>query len=70
MNMCTGTWGIVIQYLKEPTVLYAIKKGSPLLLGQNEKCSIITSEVSGFNNLVNNYHELKADTLYKIDNII
>ena len=48
--------------------LYAIKKGSPLLLGKNDNISIITSEVSGFNNLINNYHELISDTLYLIDN--
>lgn len=65
---CVGTWGLVIQNLQEPDKLYAIKKGSPLLLGKNNYISIITSEVSGFDNLINNYHELISDTLYLIDN--
>ncbi len=68
LNNCIGTWGLVIQFIEEPNKLYAIKKGSPLLLGKNEKLSIITSEVSGFNNLIKNYHELETDYLYIIDN--
>lgn len=69
LSKCIGTWGLVIQFIEEPKKLYAIKKGSPLLLGQNENLSIITSEVSGFNNLVKNYHDLESDYLYIIDNI-
>lgn len=69
INMCKGTWGLVIQYMLEPNVQYAIKTGSPLLLGKTENFSIITSEVSGFNNLINNYHQLESNKLYKIDNI-
>ena len=68
LNDFEGTWGLVIQNLKEPDKLYAIKKGSPLLLGKNSHMSIITSEVSGFDNLINNYHELISNTLYLIDN--
>ena len=55
LNDCIGTWGLVIQNLQEPDKLYAIKKGSPLLLGKSSDMSIITSEVSGFDNLINNY---------------
>ena len=65
---CNGTWGLVIQYIKEPDILYVVKKGSPLLIGKTEKYSIITSEISGFNNLINNYHELDSNKLYKINN--
>lgn len=65
---CIGTWALVIQNIQKPDKLYAIKKGSPLLLGKNNDISIITSEVTGFDNLINNYHELISDTLYLIDN--
>lgn len=68
LSMCTGTWGLVIQYLDNPNILYAIRKGSPLLLGKNDNISIITSEVSGFNNIITNYHDLISDVLYIIDN--
>jgi glucosamine--fructose-6-phosphate aminotransferase (isomerizing) len=68
LSLCIGTWGLVIQYIEEPFKLYAIKKGSPLLLGKNDNISIITSEASGFNNLINNYHELISDCVYVIDN--
>ena len=69
MSLCIGTWGLVIQYLNTPNKLYVIKKGSPLLLGKSNDISIITSEVSGFNNLINNYHEMISDNVYIIDNI-
>jgi glucosamine--fructose-6-phosphate aminotransferase (isomerizing) len=65
-----GTFGLVIQYLKEPNILYAIKRGSPLLIGKSNldnNFTIVTSETSGFNNLVNNYHELLTENLYIIN---
>ena len=69
LKQCNGTWGLAIQYIKEPNIIYAIKKGSPLLLGKTEELSILTSETSGFNNLIYNYHELLSDKLYIIDNL-
>lgn len=69
LSLCLGTWGLVIQYLKIPDKVYAIKRGSPLLLGKNNDLSIITSESSGFNNIITDYHELSTNIIYIIDNI-
>jgi len=67
LSKCEGTWGLVIQIINEPNVLYAVRKGSPLLLGKNKDYIIITSESSGFNNLVDSYIELTTHKVYKID---
>ena len=64
LNKCVGTWGLVIQHVEYPKKQFAIKNGSPLLIGKNENYKIITSETSGFNNLINNYHELLSNELY------
>lgn len=66
VEQCEGTWGLVIQYLKEPDTLYCIRNGSPLIVGSSEKFTIITSELSGFNNLINNYTYLESNKLYSI----
>lgn len=58
-----GTWGLVIFNLKEPNKLYSIRKGSPLLVGQNNHHVIITSEMSGFCNYVENYFIVKENDL-------
>ena len=50
-----GTWGLVIQYLDEPEKLYCTRKGSPLLVGENDKFAMVVSEQSGFCNLMDNY---------------
>jgi len=50
-----GTYGLIIQSLYEPNKLYCVRNGSPLLIGQNEDKVIITSEQSGFCNMMNNY---------------
>ena len=63
---CEGTWGLVIQYIKEPDTLYCIRNGSPLIIGSNEKFTMITSELSGFNNYINNYTYLESNKLHII----
>ena len=59
INVLQGTYGIILINKKEPSNLYAVKYGSPLLIGSNEELSIITSEQSGFCNLVNSYITLQ-----------
>mgnify|MGYP001010777420 CR=1 FL=1 len=68
MTMCSGTWGLVIQYIKEPDTLYCIRYGSPLIIGKNEKFTMITSELSGFSNQITNYTYLEPNKLYIINN--
>ena len=62
-----GTYGLIIQTTLEPNKLYCVRNGSPLLIGQNEDRIIITSEQSGFCNMVNNYITLSNDDICIID---
>jgi glucosamine--fructose-6-phosphate aminotransferase (isomerizing) len=62
-----GTYGLLIQSLYDPNILYCVRNGSPLLIGQNEDRVIITSEQSGFCNMVNNYITLNADDICVIE---
>jgi glucosamine--fructose-6-phosphate aminotransferase (isomerizing) len=66
LSILSGTWALLIQCVDNPDIIYAIKKGSPLLVGKTNNFTIVTSEVSGFNNMITNYHELKPEKLYKI----
>jgi len=59
----TGTYGLIIQYIFEPNVLYCVRNGSPLLVGQNEDKIIITSEQSGFCGMISNYITLHNDDI-------
>ena len=62
-----GTYGLLIQSLYEPNKLFCVRNGSPLLIGQNEDRVIITSEQSGFCNMVNNYITLHNDDICLIE---
>jgi len=58
-----GTWGIVVLYKDEPNKLYCTRHGSPLLVGVDGNCAMVTSEQSGFCNqfgkyIVLNNHDL------------
>jgi len=66
LNQLTGTYGLVIANNNEPTTLYCIRNGSPLLIGKNSDYVIISSELSGFNNLIKNYITLNNNDLCKI----
>jgi len=66
LNKCKGTWALTIQYLDKPENIYVIKNESPILIGYNQNFTIVTSEVSGFNNLITNYHECQPNQLYII----
>lgn len=62
-----GTYGLLIYSLYEPSKLFCVRNGSPLLIGQNEDRVIITSEQSGFCNMVSNYITLQNDDICIID---
>ena len=63
----SGTYGLCIMCSDKPNKIYVIRKGSPLLVGKNECSVIVTSEVSGFNNLVNNYIVIDNNDLVVLD---
>ena len=62
-----GTYGLIIQSLYEPNKLFCVRNGSPLLIAQTEDRVIITSEQSGFCNMVNNYITLNNDDICIIE---
>ena len=54
LEKCEGTWAVIIITLKQNNTLYLSRHGSPLLLSYDDNKALITSEQSGFQNLVNN----------------
>jgi len=64
-----GTYGLIIQSTLEPNRLYCVRNGSPLLIGQNEDRIIITSEQSGFCNMVSNYITLNNDDICIVERV-
>jgi glucosamine--fructose-6-phosphate aminotransferase (isomerizing) len=66
ISMLRGTYGLVIQSLYEPNKLFCVRNGSPILVGQNDNMVIVTSEQSGFCNLISNYITLLTDDICTI----
>ena len=64
-----GTYGIIVINKLEPDNIYAVRNGSPLLVGYTDNYAIITSEQSGFCNMVNTYITLNNDDICVIKNI-
>jgi len=62
-----GTYGIIVMNNCEKDKFYAVRNGSPLLIGYNSDCAIITSEQSGFCNNVNTYITLNNDDICIIE---
>jgi glucosamine--fructose-6-phosphate aminotransferase (isomerizing) len=62
-----GTYGIIVMDLLSPDKLFCVRNGSPLLVGKSDDCIIITSEQSGFCNLVSNYITLHNDDICVIE---
>lgn len=63
IDSLTGTYGLIIQSIFEPNILYCVRNGSPLLVGQTEDKIIVTSEQSGFCGFVSNYITLHNDDI-------
>jgi glutamine---fructose-6-phosphate transaminase (isomerizing) len=59
----TGTYGLIIQSTFEPDVIYCVRNGSPLLVSQNDDKIIVTSEQSGFCDMMLNYITLHNDDI-------
>ncbi len=69
-NILDGTWACIIYYEDEPEKLYFMKNESPLLIGLKDDLMILTSEPSGFMNLVDNYLLLREKTYGYVSNNI
>lgn len=63
INDLQGTYGLIIINIDEDNKIYAVRNGSPLLIGYNEDYALITSEQSGFCNMVNTYITLNNDDI-------
>jgi len=63
-----GTWACIIYFIDQPEKCYFIKNENPLLIGKNKELIILTSEPSGFMNLVDSYYLLRNKTYGYIDN--
>lgn len=63
-----GTWGLVIYNKKYPNCLYTINRGCPVLLGFKRDRSrfMISSEKSGFANLIDEYLVLKSNRVEQV----
>lgn len=66
-NTLNGTWACLIQTSRFPNTLIALKNGSPLLFARNKNGYFFTSEISGFQNEVNDYIIVKDKVYYVID---
>ncbi len=66
INELNGTYGLIILNLDEPSTIYAVRNGSPLLLGKNNDYVILTSEQSGFCGRVNTYITLENNDIITI----
>jgi glucosamine--fructose-6-phosphate aminotransferase (isomerizing) len=66
-DILEGTWACIIHNQDEPEKLYFMKNENPLLIGVNESMMILTSEPSGFMNLVDNYLLLREKTYGYVD---
>lgn len=63
MKKLQGTYGLVIINCDEPRHMYCVRNGSPLLVGVNSDCAIVTSEQSGFSGSVKTYISLETDDI-------
>ena len=63
-----GTYGIIVMNNLEDNKIYAVRNGSPLLVGYNDDYAIITSEQTGFCNMLNTYITLHNDDICIITN--
>ena len=62
-----GTWGLVIMCYLTPNKLYTTRKGSPIIISQNEKDAYIASEQSAFCGKTKEYFILKNDDIITIE---
>jgi glucosamine--fructose-6-phosphate aminotransferase (isomerizing) len=66
INELEGTYGLIIIHRSKPNSIYAVRNGSPLLVGMSEDVVYITSEQSGFCGIIDNYISINEDDIIEI----
>lgn len=67
LSYLIGSWSFLIIFIDEPHKLYACKNKIPLLIGYTEDIIIISSETSGFNDLLKDYVEMEDNEILELD---
>ena len=68
INELEGTWALIIIYTKQLDTYYITRKGSPLVIGNNDNYFICSSETSGFIGLVYDYISLNDNAIVEVKN--
>jgi glucosamine--fructose-6-phosphate aminotransferase (isomerizing) len=61
-----GTWALLIIHRDFPDHLWAIRNGSPLLLGEESDCVMVASEQIAFHSYIKQYISLNDHELFEI----
>lgn len=61
-----GTWALLIIHRDFPDYLWAIRNGSPLLLGEESDCVMVASEQIAFHSYIKQYISLNDHELFEI----
>jgi glucosamine--fructose-6-phosphate aminotransferase (isomerizing) len=67
VHMCHGTWALVIIHRDYPNKMWAVRNGSPLLLGSNTQCVMVVSESIAFSQHINHYIVLNDHDVLEIE---
>lgn len=65
-----GTYGLIIIHRNSPNSIFAVRNGSPLLVGINEDIAYITSEQSGFCGVMSDYICLNDDDIIELRKVV
>jgi len=63
-----GTWALVLLHRDFPAKMWAVRNGSPLLLGSSPACIMLASEQVAFRSYINQYIVLKDHDVLEIEN--
>jgi glucosamine--fructose-6-phosphate aminotransferase (isomerizing) len=63
-----GTWALVLLHRDFPYKMWAVRNGSPLLLGSSPACIMVASEQVAFQSYINQYIVLKDHDVLEIEN--
>ena len=65
-----GTWALVVLHRDFPEKMWAVRNGSPLLLGTSPSCLMVASEQVAFHSYINQYIVLKDHDVLEIENVL
>ena len=66
INSINGTYGLIILNNINKEDVYIIKNGSPIIIAESENEFMVSSELSGFNNLTKSYYDINNNELITI----